>query len=147
MASRGERFSEILGRFEDRMTKVLYHSLKPLMTSVGVETRLTGNREERVALLTEFFRRVQGKSGINEVFFAAGGDDGDLDEFAEALIASGLVPDPEILARMSQVRIIKTPVGSAPEEIKQHWIGIEFNAIRVSAGDIATETDFITGET
>ena len=131
-----ERFATFVGGFEDQLTEMHYRVLSPLMKKFGVEMTLTKGREERVEYFTQKLREIQGKGDIKRIRFAAGGDDGDLDDFLEALIRSGVLPSPETLERIKQVRIIEKPKGRAPEEVRNSWVGIELKAISVAANEI-----------
>jgi len=42
-----------------------------------------------------------------------------------------------------RIRIIQTPQGPAPENIRSSWVGVELTAIRLPGG--IEEVDFITG--
>ncbi len=122
-----------LGKLEDFDTETSYRSLKPLMQRYGVDMKITRNSEERVFYLTQLMINVESESGIKEMMFALGGDDGDLDEVAHALENWAFFK-----ACNSHIKITGTPDGKAPEDIRALWKGIELCALplRGDSGNI-----------
>ena len=143
MASKAELAAyRALGKFEDRLTELHYRFWKPIFDRrEGVDIVLTKTPEER-EFLTEMFIKIREQGEVKEILFAAGGDDGDLDEFAEALLLSGVALSDEVVKR---VRVTSTPMGPAPEEIRKAWEGVEFIAMKLPDLDVP-EVDFVSGE-
>jgi len=133
-----------LGNLEDRATEVKASLLTPLFKRRGIEVKLTRSHEERIEFLVEIFRRLNEEGGgIKEIKAALGGDDGDLDELAEALIRSGVVPPPGV--EISRIRVKEVPIGPAPEEVRRSWVGAEMLAVKLPP-ESGGEMDFVTGE-
>lgn len=135
----GERIAQALGLVEDRINQFRYHLMRPPMYLFGVDIRLTKNRDERVVIWTEIFEQLQAERGISEIKFAAGGDDGDLDDFADALVASGV-----ITMGNERIKITQMPEGGAPPGIREQWIGVELTGLRMAEG--VSSVDVMTGQ-
>lgn len=135
--------STLFGRVEDALTRAHYTVMKPLFYALGQEIALTKNTEERTKLMTMLLIETREKGEIRDIRFAAGGDDGDLDQFADALLFSGAGLGDDVV---KWVRVTSTPVGSAPESIRNAWQGVEFIGIKLPAVSEA-ERDLMTGET
>lgn len=144
MASKAElALYGTLGRAEDKLTEIHYRFWRPIFDRRDdVDMVLTKTSEERVQFLTEMLTKIREQGEIKEILFAAGGDDGDLDEFADALIMSGVILSDDVVKR---VRVVDTPTGPAPEDVRSAWKGVEFVGIKLPAVSEA-EVDFATGE-
>lgn len=104
----------------------------------GIDLVTTRSREERVRLLAEriAISSIEG-GGISNIRAALGGDDGDLDELAEALTRTDAVMN----AQSYKIQIKGTPVGSAPEKYRKLWDGVQMMAIK---GDSVGDFDPLT---
>lgn len=138
-----ERALGTLGRIDDKLTEIQARLFAPILKLRGVDTVITKTREERVAFLTEFFRRANENGGIKEIRAALGGEDGDMDELAEALINAGIVPPPGV--EVSRIRIKEIPFGPAPEDVRRSWVGMELVAVKVPP-ESSGEVNFVTRE-
>jgi len=135
-------FYKTLAKIDDVSTEITYRVWKPFADRAGVEMKLTRSSEERIAFLAEVVRKLNETGGIKEIRAALGGDDGDLDEFAEALIRAGVLPPPGI--EISRIRIKEVPVGPAPEEVRRAWLEMEMLAVKLPPSE--EEKDFVTNE-
>ncbi|GEM_PF-1604112 len=147
MANLRETFLDVLGKASDMSTEIWARELNFLLGKCGVRVEITKSPEERIALLTEMFTRAMESGGIKEIKAALGGDDGDLDELAEALIRAGIVPPPGIdISRIRIKDLPEGPEGPAPVDVRRSWNGVELLAVKVPPA-IEGEINFVTGET
>ena len=123
-----------LGHIDDASTELL-GVMGPLLKRHGVESVITRSPEERIELLAKFFKDAK------EIRAAVGGDDGDLDEIAEALIRAGVVPPPGV--KVVHVRVTSIPEGPAPDNVRQAWVGVELRGLMFD--ELGNEKDFVSG--
>ena len=132
-----------LGRVSDALTVAEHAVTAPLLKRKGIDERLTRTREVRVVLLTEILRRANEEGGgIASIQAALGGDDGDMDEFAEALLRSEVVRLPEV--EVSRIRVNRTPEGSAPWAVRKQWEGVELLGVKLPPD--SEQVDLVSGE-
>ena len=82
-----EDIYKALGGLEDKLTELSYRIWKPVFDKrTEVDMVLTKTPEERLQFLTELFVRIREQGEVATILFATGGDDGELDQFASALM-------------------------------------------------------------
>ncbi|KKR72673.1 MAG: hypothetical protein UU81_C0010G0018 [Microgenomates group bacterium GW2011_GWC1_41_8] len=137
-----DRMFGIIGKINDALTVFGYSIWKPVMERAGIETKLTKSTEERIEYLANVIRTIHEAGGIKEIRAALGGDDGDMDELAEALIRAGIVPPPGV--QILRIKITQAPMGPAPENVRSAWVGTELLAVNLPPS--IGEEDFTTGQ-
>lgn len=128
-----DRILNFLQKIEDFDTFIGYKLLRPLMEKYGIDMKITTTPEERVFDLSQLMIEMELDGGIAEMAFALGGDDGDLDEVAEAIQNWRFFK-----ACDKSIRITKIPESDiVPEDIRELWKGVELKAFQLEDGRYA----------
>ncbi|OGM11498.1 hypothetical protein A2Z22_00415 [Candidatus Woesebacteria bacterium RBG_16_34_12] len=134
-----ERIRRSFQKIDEATTIAEARILGPIARFFGLRVQLSRSQEERIQFLTNYFKEIiKRDGGIKDIKAVLGGDDGDLYEISKALVRSGVIRSPEI----SRIKINKVPVGPAPEEVRNSWLGAELLAVKLPSGS-GPEFDFV----
>lgn len=114
-------------RVDDAVTKAIFPVEQWLLARRGIEAYRVETSQDRRQLIARIEPIIKNASQI----LVAEGD------LSEGLLSERVDDDDKV-----RVRITQTPIGAAPLEVKQQWVGTEFYAYKAYSS--AGEADLLT---